>query len=134
MLRLRLGSHPALLDMAKVRRNEYPRTTYTQETARVATPSRSNLDVGQTLLERHWDIDASALFSVLNAYEKENATCISDVLREITNGRYVPAVRTMEKFLLFVEVLFAATDDLEYQFALLNATGESDSLNDVRIF
>ena len=85
-------------------------------------------------MERHWDIDASALCSVLNTYDKDNAACISDVLCEIINGRYVPAVRTMEKFLLSVEVLFAATDDLEYQFALLNATGESDSLNDVRIF
>lgn len=81
-----------------------------------------------------WDTDALALFSVLNTYEKECATCISDNLHEVTNGRYVPAVRLLEKLLLFVEALFAATDDLEYKFALLKAAGEDDYLDDVRAF
>ena len=89
------------------------------------------MDIGQSFCERQWDIDALVLFSVLNTYEKENAACISDVLSEVTNDQYVPAVRMMEKFLLSVEVLFAATDDLEYQFALWDATGESGSLNNV---
>ncbi|KAF8261677.1 hypothetical protein EI94DRAFT_1745470 [Lactarius quietus] len=69
-------------------------------------------------------IDAPAFFSVLNTYEKENAACIYDVLREVTNRRYVPAVRMLERLVLSVEALFAATDDLEYKFAFLNATGE----------
>jgi len=78
--------------------------------------------------------DASALFSVLNTYEIKNAASISDVLREITNSRYIPAIRMLEKLLLSVEALFAATDDLEYKFALLKATGEGDSLNGVCTF
>ena len=40
----------------------------------------------------------------------------------------------LEKLLLSVEALFAATDDLEYRFALRNVAGEDDSLNDVRAF
>ncbi|KAI9457011.1 hypothetical protein BJY52DRAFT_1274505 [Lactarius psammicola] len=63
------------------------------------------------------------IWTVLNTYEKENAACISDVLREVTNSRYVPAIRMLEKLLLSVEALFAATDDLEYKFALLTASG-----------
>jgi hypothetical protein len=70
----------------------------------------------------------------LNTYEKENAACISDVLREVTNRRYIPAARILEKLLLSVEALFAATDDLENEFALLKATSEGDPLNDVRTF
>ena len=104
----------------------------TQETFRVPTPLR--LDVCLSLFERHWGINASFLFSVLNTYEKDNAACISDVLNGVTGGQYVPAVEMMEKFLLSVEALFAATDDLEYHFALRNATGERDSLNDVSTF
>lgn len=104
----------------------------TQETFRVPTPLR--LDVCLSLFERHWGINASVLFSVLNTYEKDNAACISDVLNGVTSGQYVPAVEMMEKFLLSVEALFAATDDLEYQFTLRNDTGERDSLNDVSTF
>jgi len=58
----------------------------------------------------------------LNTYEKENAACISDVLREVTNSRYISAARILEKLLLSVEALFAATDDLENELALLQAT------------
>ena len=36
--------------------------------------------------------------------------------------------------LLFVEALFAATDDLEYKSKLLNGAGKDHSLDDVRIF
>ena len=78
--------------------------------------------------------DALALFSILNTYEKECAACISDVLQEVTNGQYVAAIRMLEKLLLSVEALFAATDDLEYKFALLNGAGEDNSLNGVRTF
>lgn len=46
------------------------------------------------------------------------------MLRQVSNGQYLEAIRMAEKFILHVEVLFASIDDLEYQFALLNLKGQ----------
>ena len=45
------------------------------------------------------------------------------MLRQVSNGQYLEAIRMAEKFILHVEVLFATIDDLEYQFARLNLKG-----------
>lgn len=60
---------------------------------------------------------------VLSAFEESSAACISDMLRQVSNGQYLEAIRMAEKFILHVEVLFAAIDDLEYQFSQLNLKG-----------
>lgn len=60
---------------------------------------------------------------VLSAFEESSAACISDMLRQVSNGQYLDAIRMAEKFILHVEVLFAAIDDLEYHFARLNMKG-----------
>lgn len=60
---------------------------------------------------------------VLSAFEESSAACISDMLRQVSNGQYLEAIRMAEKFILHVEVLFATIDDLEYQFARLNLKG-----------
>ncbi len=64
-------------------------------------------------------------FRVLSAFEESSAACISDMLRQVSNGQYLDAIRMAEKFILHVEVLFATIDDLEYQFARLNMKGRS---------
>ena len=63
--------------------------------------------------------DSSTQFatSVLSAFEESSAACISDMLREVGNGQYMDAMRMAEKFILHVEVLFGAIDDLEHHFA-----------------
>jgi hypothetical protein len=61
--------------------------------------------------------------SVLSAYEESSAACISDMLRQVSNGQYLEAIRMAEKFILHVEVLFAAIDDLEHHFARLQLKG-----------
>jgi len=61
--------------------------------------------------------------SVLSAFEESSAACISDMLRQVSNGQYLDAIRMAEKFILHVEVLFAAIDDLEHHFASLNSKG-----------
>jgi hypothetical protein len=61
--------------------------------------------------------------SVLSAFEESSAACISDMLRQVSNGQYIDAIRMAEKFILHVEVLFAAIDDLEYHFARLSMKG-----------
>jgi hypothetical protein len=45
------------------------------------------------------------------------------MLRQVSNGQYLDAIRMAEKFILHVEVLFATIDDLEYHFYRLNMKG-----------
>lgn len=61
--------------------------------------------------------------SVLSAFEESSAACISDMLRQVSNGQYLEAIRMAEKFILHVEVLFATIDDLEYHFSRLKLKG-----------
>ena len=45
------------------------------------------------------------------------------MLRQVSNGQYLEAIRMAEKFILHVEVLFATIDDLEYHFARIRLKG-----------
>ncbi|TFK51741.1 hypothetical protein OE88DRAFT_1464684 [Heliocybe sulcata] len=65
------------------------------------------------------------IWTVLSAFEESSAACISDMLRQVSNGQYLEAIRMAEKFILHVEVLFATIDDLEYYFASLSVKGMS---------
>jgi hypothetical protein len=46
------------------------------------------------------------------------------MLRNVSDGQYLDAIRNAEKFILHVEVLFAAIDDLEFWFAARNLKGD----------
>ena len=63
---------------------------------------------------------------MLSAYEESSAACISDMLRQVSNGQYLEAIRMAEKFILHVEVLFATIDDLEAHFADHHVKGSHD--------
>ncbi|KIJ65689.1 hypothetical protein HYDPIDRAFT_110835 [Hydnomerulius pinastri MD-312] len=65
------------------------------------------------------------IWTVLSAFEESSAACISDMLRQVSNGQYLDAIRMAEKFILHVEVLFGSIDDLEYHSARLNLKGMS---------
>lgn len=65
------------------------------------------------------------IWTVLSAFEESSAACISDMLRQVSNGQYIDAIRMAEKFILHVEVLFGTIDDLEYHSARLNLKGIS---------
>ncbi|CAA7267418.1 unnamed protein product [Cyclocybe aegerita] len=65
------------------------------------------------------------IWTVLSAFEESSAACISDMLRQVSNGAYLDAIRMAEKFILHVEVLFGTIDDLEFHFASLNMKGMS---------
>ncbi|PPQ88709.1 hypothetical protein CVT25_009473 [Psilocybe cyanescens] len=65
------------------------------------------------------------IWTVLSAFEESSAACISDMLRQVSNGAYLDAIRMAEKFILHVEVLFGTIDDLEFHFASLNVKGMS---------
>ena len=60
---------------------------------------------------------------VLSAFEESSAACISDMLRHVSSGQYLEAIRMAEKFILHVEVLFATIDDLEWHFVQLSMKG-----------
>jgi hypothetical protein len=45
------------------------------------------------------------------------------MLRQVSHGQYLDAIRMAEKFILHVEVLFATIDDLEFHFSRLHMKG-----------
>ncbi|KAI0255980.1 hypothetical protein BJV78DRAFT_1118912 [Lactifluus subvellereus] len=65
------------------------------------------------------------IWTVLSAFEESSAACISDMLRHVSSGQYLEAIRMAEKFILHVEVLFATIDDLEWHFVQLSMKGMS---------
>ena len=87
------------------------------ETDSYGTTSIPNLDVSTRLFPPFQDSLTRPAISVLSAFEESSAACISDMLRQVSNGQYLDAIRMAEKFILHVEVLFGAIDDLEHHFA-----------------
>lgn len=67
----------------------------------------------------------NSIWTILSSFEESSAACISDMLRHVSDGEYLDAVRDAERFILHVEVLFAAIDDLEFCFAIRNLKGMS---------
>ncbi|KAN0063792.1 Rho-type GTPase activating protein Rga1 [Thecaphora frezii] len=65
------------------------------------------------------------IWTVLSAFEESSAACISEMLRHVSSGRYLGGVRMAERFILHVEVLFSAIDDLEAHFRREEAKGIS---------
>ncbi|KAI0693199.1 RhoGAP-domain-containing protein [Cerioporus squamosus] len=84
-------------------------------------------ETAQSLREKQIRMEQQVyrIWTVLSAFEESSAACISDMLRQVSNGQYLEAIRMAEKFILHVEVLFASIDDLEYHFARLKLKGMS---------
>jgi hypothetical protein len=64
------------------------------------------------------------IWRILSAFEESSAGCISEMLRFVSAGQYLDAVIMAERFILHVEILFAAIDDLEAQFSAENVRGK----------
>lgn len=64
------------------------------------------------------------IWTVLSTFEESSAACISEMLRFVSNGQYLDGVRMAGKFVLHVETLFAAVDDLNTHFRIAKAKGE----------
>ncbi|KAG8996652.1 hypothetical protein FRB94_008149 [Tulasnella sp. JGI-2019a] len=81
----------------------------------------------QTLKEEqaHMETTVYRIWTHLSAFEESSAACISDMLRHVSNGMYLEAIRMAEKFILHVEVLFAAIDELEAGFGKVGVKGMS---------
>ncbi|CAE6457701.1 unnamed protein product [Rhizoctonia solani] len=92
--------------------------TYVAEEQQTTAPS---LKAAQVKMEAQ----VYAIWTNLSAFEESSAACISDMLNQVSAGIYLDAIRMAEKFILHVEVLFAAIDEIEDRFAGLNAKGMS---------
>ncbi|KIO25865.1 hypothetical protein M407DRAFT_24822 [Tulasnella calospora MUT 4182] len=80
-----------------------------------------------TLKEKQTQMETLAyrIWTHLAAFEESSAACISDMLRHVSNGIYLDAIRMAEKFILHIEVLFAVIDELEAAFTRADAKGIS---------
>lgn len=65
------------------------------------------------------------IWHVLSGYEESSAALIGDMLRAVNQRQLLEIILLAERFILYVEVLFAVIDDLEAQFALAGVKGES---------
>lgn len=54
------------------------------------------------------------IWSVLSAFEESSAACISDMLLHVSNGSYVEGILVAKKFIAHVDILFGATDRLDF--------------------
>lgn len=63
------------------------------------------------------------IWRTLSAYEERSAGCISDMLLHVSNGAYVDGVMSAKRFILHVELLFSAADNLDRSMASRMAKG-----------
>lgn len=64
----------------------------------------------------HW------IWQTLSTFEERSATCISDMLLHVSNGAYMDGVVAAKKFIIHVDLLFGAADQLDLR--LQNRSGQ----------
>jgi hypothetical protein len=67
----------------------------------------------------------NSCYSVLSAFEKSSAACISDLLRQVSNGQYLDAIGMAGKSILHAEALFSTIGDLDHHHSRLKLKGAS---------
>ncbi|KAF2733264.1 RhoGAP-domain-containing protein [Polyplosphaeria fusca] len=79
--------------------------------------SEATDDVRDTVRKQEEEIEAKVnwIWKTLSAFEERSATCISDMLLHVSNGAYVDGVVAAKKFIVYIELLFGAADDLDAQ-------------------
>lgn len=81
------------------------------------------IETAQSLKEKQKVMEEKVyrIWTVLSTFEESSAACISEMLRHVSSGHYLEGVKMAGKFVLHVETLFAAIDDLDYLFRSKNA-------------
>lgn len=76
--------------------------------------------VRETVRQQEEEIEAKVnwIWKTLSAFEEKSATCISDMLLHVSNGAYVDGVMAAKKFIVHIELLFAAADELDAQLLM----------------
>ena len=87
-------------------------------------------DTAQTLREKqkHVETQVYRIWTVLSTFEESSAACISEMLRHVSNGNYLDGVQMAERFVLHVETLFAAIDDLNAAFRHIGGKGKLSAI------
>lgn len=63
------------------------------------------------------------IWTLISAFEESSAACISDMLLHVSNGAYIEGSLMAARFIVHVEVLFDAIDQLDV--LSLKASGQS---------
>lgn len=64
--------------------------------------------------EEHVEDKVLWIWRTLSSFEEKSATCISDMLLHVSNGAYMDGVMAAKKFIIHVDLLFTAADDLDW--------------------
>ena len=64
------------------------------------------------------------VWRTLSSFEEKSATCISDMLLHVSNGAYFDGVMAARKFIVHVDLLFGAADDLDSLLVSLTPKGK----------
>jgi hypothetical protein len=64
------------------------------------------------------------IWTLLSAFEESSAACISDMLLHVSNGAYIEGSLMAAKFILHVEMLFGAIDQLDEMSMKASGQGE----------
>ncbi|KAF2750572.1 RhoGAP-domain-containing protein [Sporormia fimetaria CBS 119925] len=81
--------------------------------------------VREAVRKQEEEIEAKVnwIWKTLSAFEEKSATCISDMLLHVSNGAYVDGVMAARKFIVHIELLFSAADDLDHGLSTNTAKG-----------
>jgi hypothetical protein len=89
------------------------------------TEGEATDEIRETVRQQEEEIEAKVnwIWKTLSAFEEKSATCISDMLLHVSNGAYVDGVMAAKKFIVHVELLFAAADELDAQLVARTPKG-----------
>ncbi|KAG0301669.1 hypothetical protein BGZ98_008142 [Dissophora globulifera] len=79
------------------------------------SPSELKSPAELKLAQQQMEEKVYQIWTVLSAFEESSAGCISEMLLHVSNGAYYDGVQMAGKFILHVDILFSAIDDLEMQ-------------------
>ncbi|KAF2019894.1 RhoGAP-domain-containing protein [Aaosphaeria arxii CBS 175.79] len=85
----------------------------------------ANDQLREAVRKQEEEIEAKVnwIWKTLSAFEEKSATCISDMLLHVSNGAYVDGVMAAKKFIVHIELLFGAADDLDAQLVAVTPKG-----------
>ncbi|KAF9358395.1 hypothetical protein BGX26_001854 [Mortierella sp. AD094] len=91
----------------------------------LASPMEQKTPAELKLAQQQMEEKVYQIWTVLSAFEESSAGCISEMLLHVSNGAYYDGVQMAGRFILHVDVLFSAIDDLETQMREVGDKSES---------
>ncbi|GAA5899433.1 hypothetical protein JCM6882_009115 [Rhodosporidiobolus microsporus] len=98
-----------------------PPPTTSASSADYLTQEESETPSSLKARQKRMEEQVYRIWTILSAFEESSAACISEMLRHVSGGHYMEGVGMAEKFVLHVETLFAAIDDLNAAFRAAGA-------------